>query len=235
MSAKKWKGAAIATAAISAALASTAKAADALSLDELIAKIRDKNDKVRAEAMFGAGKVGARAVKPLAEVMATDADFEIARAARRAMWQIVRSVGRPGADRERKATVAELLPLVGEGRPAAVRREAMWMLSEIAGDEAVAPAAAVLKDKELREDARMVLQRLPGEKSLAALKAGLAAAPEDFKPNIASSLRARGVETPGIPNERRVPKKSTDVKPLDEAQLEKEKAAKTPRRRGNKQ
>ena len=231
MSAKKSKMAAMATAA-TAALAVESRAAQAAAVDDLIAKIRDKNDTVRAEAMFGAGKVGAPAVKPLADVVATDKDFEIARAARRAMWQIARYVGRPGAGDEKKATVAELMPLVADSRPVAVRREVLWMLSELAGDEAVEPVAAILKDKELREDARMVLQRLPGEKSLAALKAGLAAAPDDFKINIAESLRARGVEVPGLPDEKRKPTRQTNMKPLDEKQLEE--AVKSSKGKGKK-
>jgi hypothetical protein len=57
------------------------------------------------------------------------------------------------------------------------------------------------------------LQRIPGDKSLAALKAGLAAAPDDFKPNIAQSLRQRGEEVPGIPCAKLVPSRKTNVKP----------------------
>ena len=218
MRAKRLRMAAIATAA-TAAVAAGSRAARAAAVDELIAKVKDKDDKVRAEAMLGAGEVGAAAVKPLAGAMA-DADFEVARAARRALWNLVRYVGRPGADDEKKATVTELIPLLGDRQPVAVRREAAWMLSELAGDEAVEPVAALLSDKELREDSRMVLERLPGEKSLAALKAGLAAAPEDFKPNVATSLRARGVEVPGVPSKKMAATRQTTVKPLDAAQLQ---------------
>ena len=72
--------------------------------------------------------------------------------------------------------------------PLAARRELLWMLSEIGGDESVDPIAALLADIDLREDARMTLQRIPGDKSLAALEVGLAAAPNDFKINIVQSL-----------------------------------------------
>jgi len=227
--------AAIATAATAAVAAGT-RAARAAAADDLIAKVKDKSDKVRAEAMLGAGKVGAAAVKPLAGAMA-DADFEVARAARRALWNLVRYVGRPGADDEKKAAVTELIPLVGESQPVAVRREAAWMLSELAGDEAVEPVAALLSGKDLREDSRMVLERLPGEKSLAALKAGLAAAPEDFKPNVAISLRARGVEVAGMPDKRTVGSRETKVKAMTAAELqEAAKAAKSAKqKKGKKQ
>jgi HEAT repeat protein len=180
-------------------------------VSDLIARIRDKDPNVRAEARDNAGKAGAAAVEPLAQVMKDD-DFEIARAARRALWKIVRYAGRPGADGERKNVVAKLIPLLRDGQPVPVRREIMWMLSEIAGDEAVAPAAAHLSDKELREDARMVLERLPGSKSLAALKRALDTVPQEFKINIAQSLRARGVKVAGFPCQKLVPTRKTDVK-----------------------
>jgi HEAT repeat protein len=180
---------------------------------DLVAKIGDKDDKVRAEARDNAGEVGAPAVNVLAGVM-TDPDFEVARAAKRALWKIVRHAGRPGADGERKPVVAELIALLGEKRDVPVRREAMWMLSEISGDEAVDPVAALLSDKELREDARMVLERLPGEESLAALRKALRAVPPEFKINIAQSLRARGVKVRGFPCRKLVPTRKTSLKPV---------------------
>jgi len=178
---------------------------------DLIARIRDKDDKVRAEAWLGAGKFGAPAVKPLAAVM-TDRDFQVARAAKRGLWKIVRHVGRPGADNERKRVVARLIALLGDTQPVSVRREVMWMLSEIAGDAAVPRMAAFLSNRELREDARMVLERLPGERSLAALERGLRTVPREFKINIAQSLRARGVKVPGLPCQKLVPTRKTNVK-----------------------
>jgi hypothetical protein len=86
------------------------------------------------------------------------------------------------------------------------------MLSEIAGDEAAQPLATLLTNKELREDARMALERIDGKASLAALQAALATAPEDFRPNLAQSLRRRGVEVPGVPSARLVPTKQTSVR-----------------------
>lgn len=133
--------------------------------------------------------------------------LEVARAAKRGLWKIVRHVGRPGAAAEKNAVVAELLGLLDDTYSTAVRREVLWMLSELAGDEAVAPVARYLTDQQLREDARMVLERIPGEQSLAALKTGLEAAPNDFKIHIAQSLRARGVRVPGLPCQKLVPSK----------------------------
>jgi len=182
-------------------------------VEELMAGIRDENDKVRAEAWLGAGEVGAPAVKPLARVM-TDKDFEVARAAKRGLWKIVRHVGRPKAGNERRAVVGELVELLDDEQPVPVRREVLWMLSEIGTRKSIKPIAALLSNKALREDARMVLQRIPSKNALAALRAGFKAAPEDFKLNIAQSLRQRGVEVSGYPCVKLVPTKKTNVKPL---------------------
>ncbi|MGB2865937.1 MAG: hypothetical protein WBC05_21570, partial [Sedimentisphaerales bacterium] len=83
-------------------MAQTAPTAQAQGVDELLAGIKSDSDEERTEAWQGAGEVGAPAVKPLAKVM-TDDNLEVARAARRALWQIVRYTGRPKANKERRA------------------------------------------------------------------------------------------------------------------------------------
>jgi len=200
-------------AAATGVMTGTAGAARKKAVSKLIAGIRDDDDKVRAEAWLGAGKVGAAAVKPLAKVM-TDKDFEVARAAKRGLWKIVRYAGRPGAGNKKRAVVGKLVELLGDEQPVPVRREVLWMLSEIGDRKSIKPIAALLSNRDLREDARMVLQRIPSKGALAALKAGLKAAPEDFKLNIAQSLRQRGVKVRGLPCVKLVPTKKTNVRPL---------------------
>jgi len=196
-----------------AVTAGTAGAAKTKAVDELIAQLKDKSDKVRAEGLLSASEVGAPAVKALAKVMG-DKDVEVMRAAKRALWKIVRRAGRPRARDERRAVAAELIGLLGDDQPTLVRREVLWMLSEIGQRRPVKAIAALLSDKELREDARMVLQRIGGRQSLKALKDGLKSAPEDFKLNIAQSLRKRGVKVSGYPCVKLVPTKKTNVKPV---------------------
>ena len=88
-----------------------------------------------------------------------------------------------------------------------------FIFSEIAtADEATQSLAALLKNAELREDARMALERIEGEATLAALESALANAPDDFRPNLPQSLRNRGVNITGIPSGRLVPTKKTKVK-----------------------
>jgi hypothetical protein len=191
--------------------------AEEFTVDNLIAKIKDKkSDKVRAEGWLSAAKVGAAAVKPLAAVTTSgDSDLEVARAAKRALWQIVHDFGRIDAEDQRKAVLNELQALLTDDWPDAFRREVLWMLSEIGGDSSVAPIAAVLKSRELLDDARCALQRIPGQSSLDALKAALDSVPKSYKNNIAHALRTRGME-PDLekyPQENLIPTKPTNVKP----------------------
>ncbi len=182
---------------------------------ELIERIKSNDEALRGRAWQNAGPVGAKAVKPLAEIMASG-ETEIARSAKRALWNIVRYAGRPKAGDEKEAVAAELLPLLAGGNPN-VRRDFVWMLSEIGGDESVAPLGALLNEKELREDARAALQRIPGNKALRPLKLALRSGPPDYRPAIAVSLRARGEKVEGYPSEKLIPTKKTQVKSIASA------------------
>lgn len=183
------------------------------SVDALIAAITGKNDDERTKAWFNAGSAGVAAIEPLATVM-TAHHGEAALAAKRALRQIARYAARPGADNERLSVVTAVATLLNDDALSdATRSEALWILSEIGDDAAVEPVASLLRDEVLREDARMALERIPGNGSLAALKAALEAAPDGFKPNLAQSLRQRGVDVPGIPCVKLVPTKKTAVQP----------------------
>ena len=184
-----------------------------LTLDVLIKDIQSSDDTERATARDGAGVVGAAGVSPLAAIAASG-ELEIARAAKQAIQNIVYHAGRPGAEDEAKAVAAELLKLLDDSRPLQFRRDVLWMTWQIGGEEAVEPVAALLATPDLNEDARMTLERLPGQKATAALQAALAAAEEAQKPALAHSLRVRGVEVPGVPDMRLVPTKQTSVKPV---------------------
>jgi HEAT repeat protein len=194
-------------------MSETAVAARKKAVSKLMAGIRDEDAKVRTKAWQSAGQVGAPAIKPLARVM-NNKEIEVARAAKRGLWKIVRHAGRPGAGNMRRMVSGRLIELLSDEQPVHVRREVLWMLSEIGDRKSVKPIAALLSERELREDARMVLQRIPNKAALAALRAGLKAAPDDFKLNIAQSLRQRGVKVRRPECVKLIPTKKTNVKPL---------------------
>ena len=194
-------------------VAATADAGRSDAVKELLAGIKDTSDQVRTQAWQNAGQAGAAAVKPLAEVMTND-DLEVARAAKRALWKIVRHAGRPRAVKEKRAVEKELVGLLGNDQPVPVRREVIWMLSEIGARNSIKAIARLIANKELREDARMALERIPSKQALQTLKFRFKKAPEDFKPNMAQSLRKRGVDVEGYPCQKLVPTKKTNLKPL---------------------
>lgn len=184
-----------------------------LTLDTLIENIQNTDDTVRATVRDSAGLVGAPAVLPLAKIAASS-ELEIARAANRAIQNIVYYVGRPGAEDEAAAVTTELLKLLDDAQPLQLRRDVLWMTWQIAGEEAVEPIANLLAHAELREDARMALECLPSDKATTVLQAALATASDAEKPALAHSLRVCGIETPGIPDLRLVPTKKTSVQPV---------------------
>jgi HEAT repeat protein len=115
-------------------------------------------------------------------------------------------------------TVARLVELLGDDQPVVVRREVVWMLSEIGqGSQVVDPLAGLLTHQQLREDARMALERMPGDESVAALQAALETAASDFQLHIAQSLRKRGVDVDPqrYPCQKMVPTRRTEVKPVE--------------------
>ncbi|HNR98037.1 MAG TPA: hypothetical protein PKX48_01435 [Planctomycetota bacterium] len=174
-------------------------------------KRREPRDKDPRAGGAEAVPIGpAQMVKPLAAALA-GADPDAARAAVRALRRLASAAGRPGADDDRAAVVWALTPYLAKDKPRELRREVLWLLADLAGGETVGAVAALLGEPELREDARMALERIPGEESLAALRAAFAGAPEDFKPNVAHSLRRRGVAVEGYPSARLVPVKGTSV------------------------
>lgn len=197
-------------AATAAAITNATPAASANSVNDLVSKIKSTDDNVRGPALQDAGAAGAPAVKPLA-AMLTDSDFEIVRVAKRALYRIIRHAGRPGAESEAIAVEHELIPLL-KSAAGSVRREVLWLLSEIGGEDAVAPMAALLADPETREDARCAIARLPSVKATTAFKSALTSAPEDFQFALAESLRQRGEIFTGYPSKKLVPTKQTSVR-----------------------
>ena len=178
---------------------------------ELIERIRSQDEAVSGAAWQSAGPYGAAAVKPLAALMA-DGDFELARKGKRALYLVVRRAGHPKATRERKAVERELIAVLNSA-PTPVRREVVWMLSEIGSTRAVEPMAAMLLDPQLCEDARCALTRHPASGAVTALKSAFATASGEFKYALADSLRQRGVAVEGYPTRKLVPTAQTSVKP----------------------
>lgn len=206
-----------------------------LTLEKLLEQIQSNDPQVRTDTWLTCGPLGAAAIKPLAKLVAeSEAEvirlrdegktqqlaqpLEVGRAAKRAMWKIVRTAGAPGAEAAKKQVEQELIGLVGPDQPVCVRREVLWMLSEIGGPatiEALRRVPDILDHKEIREHARCCAERIPGQAATEALLDALEAAPDDFKPAVAQSLRVRGIEVDPqrYPSQKLIPTKQTAFKP----------------------
>jgi hypothetical protein len=74
--------------------------------------------------------------------------------------------------------------------------------------------AALLTDKDAREDARCAILRMPREEALSVLKRALQSTPEDFKYALADSLRALGEPVNDWPSKKLVPTAKTTVEAI---------------------
>jgi hypothetical protein len=190
-----------------AGVASTVVAAEEPAVTKFITDLKSADDRVRGDALEKAARFGASVVSALADLLAA-AETENRRAAQRALYRIVRHAGRPGAEVEARAVEVELVKAMNQNRPVQARRDLLWITSEIGKDLALDTVASFLGNAELREDARCVLQRMPGDKSLEILKTAHEAAGDDFKKNLAESLVKRGVAPPGFQSEKLKPVKN---------------------------
>ena len=88
------------------------------------------------------------------------------------------AAGRPGAEAERAAMSAVILPKLGAATPEEARAWLLRQLQYIGRAEAVPAVAALLTDNSprVRECARRTLQEIPGEEALKVLRSALAKA-----------------------------------------------------------
>jgi len=180
-----------------------------IKIDDLLAKLNNADEKIRVSALDECVKYGAAAIRPLVET-SDKPGFETARMAKRCLWKIVRYCSAPGEDKFRKSVCSELTTSL-KTASTSLKREILWMLSEIGDDDSIPVIAEFIKDKDLRDDARCSLQRIPSRKALKALEDALKTADEEFKYAIADSLRAKGVDVKNYPTKKLTPVKQTSV------------------------
>lgn len=160
-------------------------------LDQLIQNLKSADVDVRYAAWRSAGPAGAAAIVPIADLMAST-DKGVVRSATEALGRVTHHAARPTASKnERRAVAQALLQVASAPRPRMVRAEALHQLGFVAEERNVPALARLLDDKEVREDARMALERIPGTQSLRALEDALRRAPADFQPNLLQGINNR--------------------------------------------
>ena len=164
---------------------------------DLLDQLQSPDANVRLNAWKSAGPAGANAVIGLGDLMASP-DKSIAKCATGALQNVAHYAARPGAAKEAQAVTTALLKLADSTRPRKVRAEALTLVGVVGDAHAVPTLTKLLADKDVREDARMALERIPGSASLSALKKAMAAAPDDYKPSLQQSIQARTVPPQNI-------------------------------------
>ncbi len=115
----------------------------------------------RAAAAF-ARRRGADALPGLAD-LAASSDKAVAKAAQKAMADIIHHAARPGAGGEAGQAAAALLNIAqAANRPRAVRAHALYLLGFVASKTAAPVLKGLMTDREIGEDARMALDRIGG-------------------------------------------------------------------------
>jgi hypothetical protein len=105
---------------------------------------------------------------------------------------LVRSASSDPAAKQRLAT--KLVALLASDATAEAKQFACWQLSLIGSALEVPPLARLLPDTNLTYYARLALERIPGDESLAALQAALTGASGSLRLDLINSLAVRGSE-----------------------------------------
>ena len=164
---------------------------------KFLTAIRSDNADERFAAWRQAGQAPPSAIAELGK-LAGGNNPGVAKAAAEALTTMVHSVGKDPASPNRAAVVKGLLTLAGSGSLTA-RVHALRLLSNIAGEDAVAPIAVHLNSPELREEAIYALERIPGNASIQAIMAAYKPAPAEFKPRLLAALgHHRAPEAAGL-------------------------------------
>lgn len=118
-------------------------------------------------------------------------DPAAAKAAGNSLRRRVHEAARPGARGEAQAVSRELAIFIGPDQPRHVRADALRYLGFVGGRSEVGAIAAQLTDLDVREDARLALERLPDRQAERALRDSLKTVPADYRPAVEQSLRHR--------------------------------------------
>lgn len=153
--------------------------------------IRSEKPKVRYEAWSNAHKVSPEVMVRLG-ILGGNTDPGVAKAAMAALEKQVHYGVEPDRRTWHRRQISDyLIRLLRVCQAVEVRRQGLYLLSLVGKDEAVMPIAKLLNDPELRDDARMALERLPVSSATQALLRALKRTRGEFVPRLIESLGQR--------------------------------------------
>lgn len=183
-----------------------ARGAEDEAVNTLISKVTSENTEVRYSARFEAPKVGARAVAALARLMdesqVTESKTgdvpryrrEVAITARAALAAIAHNAARPDADADRDKVAAEIGQALAQAQSLKLKRELLLLVGFVGQDREVPVVAKLLGDADpnVRETARLTLERIPGAAAVQALLDAAGRASDEMKPDLLFSVGKKG-------------------------------------------
>ncbi len=164
--------------------------ADQPTIASLITQIKHGDTIARTSAVLQAQLIGTDAIGPLGAVYAGK-DAAASRAACEAIKHIVYNAGRPSAPTEAKAASVALLKLTAPNYPRFVRADAIEGLGVVGGIAEATELAKLLSDKDVSEDARLAIERIPGPEVDALLKLTARTSSKEGRAAIDLSLKHR--------------------------------------------
>lgn len=156
----------------------------------LMADIKSGDSAIRLRAVEQSVLIGAPLIVPLGVTLG-GADPAAAKAALEALRRVAHHCARPRSGNERQTAARELTKLTGASFPRSVRREALHLLGLVGRAESVGAIAALLEDADVREDARLALERIPDAAAERAIRRAAEKAHGDFRSALDLSLSAR--------------------------------------------
>ena len=161
-----------------------------IAAEAFIDQIQSADADIRYTAWRSAGTQLPSAVAPLAGLLESP-DKGIAKAAKGALETLVYESS-PG-DRERADAIADELAKVAadHARSRPVRAEVIHLIGFVAHHLVVPDLAVLLDDLEVRDEARMALERIPGHSSLNALKNAARLCIDPFRAHLDQSINNR--------------------------------------------
>ena len=163
---------------------------DAGALSSFLTQIKYGDAAARTQAVKHATYLGTGAIPSLGSIYASG-DPGAARAACEALKRICYNAGRPGATVEANTAATHLVTLTSKEYPRHVRADAMLLLGLVGTATTAALLSTFLTDMDVREDARMAIERIPGSEVDDVLRKAARVVPADYRSAIDQSLRHR--------------------------------------------
>jgi hypothetical protein len=167
----------------------------------LLTNIKHGDAAARSVAVSQSPLAGTSAILPLGKVYG-GTDPAASKAAGDAIHKIVHNASRPGAPAERESAAQQLAQLIGGEQPRQVRADALKLLGFVGGPGQVSAVAELLHVPDVREDARLALERIPDPSAEAALKNAARTVSEEYRPALDQSLRHRKMKPRDVGTKR---------------------------------